>query len=126
MLRATKEALEAGIDEVKAGAHIGDISHAIEKRLRRDSLGIVEDLVGHGVGHEVHEDPEVPNYGMRGQGPVLKAGQTIAIEPMTTIGGKEVYMETDGWTISTRDHSLSAHFEHTVLVTDSGYEILTG
>lgn len=124
-LKATEEALMAGIDEVKDGVRIGDVSHAIERRLRRDNLGVVEDLVGHGVGHSVHEDPEVPNFGRAGKGPLLKQGMTIAIEPMATLGGKEVVLESDGWTISTRDGSLSFHFEHTVLVTSSGYEILT-
>lgn len=125
MLKATQESLWAGIDQVKAGAHVGDVSHAIEQRLRRDNLGVIEALVGHGVGHGVHEDPEVPNFGFKGQGPILKAGMTIAIEPMATLGGKQVYTEKDNWTISTSDQSLSAHFEHTVLVADGGCEVLT-
>lgn len=125
LLEATEQALYEGIDQVKHGVRIGDISNAIQRRLLRDDLGIVESLVGHGVGHEIHEEPEVPNFGMAGTGPTLKSGMTIAIEPMATIGGKAVYLEDDGWTITTRDHSLSAHFEHTVLVTDDGYEVLT-
>lgn len=125
MLKAVKEALWAGIEKVEDGVHTGDIGDAIEKRLRRDNLGVIEALVGHGVGHEVHEDPEIPNFGSKGQGPILKTGMTVAIEPMATLGSKEVYTEKDGWTISSRDHSLSGHFEHTVLVTDDGCEVLT-
>ncbi|MEX0748426.1 MAG: type I methionyl aminopeptidase [Candidatus Saccharimonadales bacterium] len=125
-LRATEEALFAGIEQVRPGVHIGDISQAIQRRLLRDGLGVVEDLVGHGVGHAVHEDPEIPNYGRAGAGPTLKSGMTVAIEPMATLGGKEVQLESDGWTISTQDRSLSMHFEHTVLVTPTGYEVLTG
>ncbi len=125
LLEATQQALYAGIEQVKSGARIGDISNAIQRRLLRDDLGVIESLVGHGVGHQVHEEPEVPNFGVTGAGPALKSGMTIAIEPMATLGGKEVYTEDDGWTITTRDRSLSAHFEHTVLVTDDGYEVLT-
>lgn len=126
LLKATEEALYLGIDQVKSGARTGDIGHAVEKRLRQDNLGVIESLVGHGVGHRVHEDPEVPNYGQRGSGALLKTGMTIAIEPMATLGGHEVVMGKDGWTISSRDGSLSAQFEHTVLVTDKGCEVLTG
>ncbi len=125
LLKATEESLYLGIDQVKAGARVGDISNAIEKRLKADGLGIIEDLIGHGVGHQVHEDPEIPNYGPAGKGPVLKSNMTIAIEPMATLGGKEVVMSSDGWTVVTGDGSLSAHFEHTVLVLDGGSEILT-
>ncbi|MEX0668329.1 MAG: type I methionyl aminopeptidase [Candidatus Saccharimonadales bacterium] len=125
LLKATEESLYAGIDQVKAGAKVGDISNAIEKRLRQDGLGVVEDLIGHGVGHKVHEDPEIPNYGLAGTGPVLKENMTIAIEPMATLGSKEVFTELDNWAMSTVDNSLSAHFEHTVLVLDKGYEVLT-
>lgn len=125
LLKATRESLEIGIDRVKSGIHIGDVSAAIEARLRRDNLGVVEDLVGHGVGYEMHEPPEIPNFGVAGRGEILKTDMTIAIEPMATLGGKEVFVDTDGWTVKTRDHSLSAHFEHTILVTESGAEILT-
>jgi methionyl aminopeptidase len=93
--------------------------------LAEHNYGIVRDLVGHGVGHELHEDPNVPNYGRRGTGTQLQAGMTIAIEPMATIGGYQVYAADDGWTILTADHSRAAHFEHTVLITDTGAEILT-
>jgi methionyl aminopeptidase len=124
LLVATSEALAAGIAQVKAGARVGDISRAIEARLRRDRLGVVEDLIGHGVGHALHEEPGIPNY-YAGDGPILESGMTIAIEPMATLGSKAVKMGRDGWTISAADGSLTAQFEHTVLVTDDGAEILT-
>lgn len=125
LLKATEEAMYAGIDVVKPGAHVGDIGAAVERRLRADNLGIVTKLVGHGVGHKVHEPPEIPNVGTAGQGPVLRANTAIAIEPMATLGSGDVEILDDGWTVRTRDGSLSAHFEHTVLITDDGYEILT-
>jgi methionyl aminopeptidase len=93
--------------------------------LDKENLGIVRELVGHGVGHAVHEDPNLPNYGIAGTGPALKAGMTIALEPMATLGGYHIKVDPDGWTIRTADGSLSAHFEHTILVTQKGYEILT-
>jgi methionyl aminopeptidase len=125
LVKATEEALMIGIDQVRAGVHIGDIGAAIEARLRKDKLGVIEDLAGHGVGHELHEEPWVPNFGTVGRGPVLREGMTIAIEPMATLGTHEVVWGIDGWTISTGDGSLGAHFEHTVLVTKDGAEILT-
>ncbi|MBW3537938.1 type I methionyl aminopeptidase [Candidatus Parcubacteria bacterium] len=125
LLAATREALSCGIKAVKAGARVGDISQAVQRRLERDRLGIVEELAGHGVGHSLHEEPWIPNFGAAGTGPRLEAGMTIAIEPMATLGGKAVAWGDDGWTISAADGSLSAHFEHTVLVTDTGAEILT-
>lgn len=125
LLTATREALELGIKQVRGGCHVGDISAAVEQRLRRDRLGVIEDLSGHGVGHQVHEDPLVLNYGRAGTGMKLKAGMSIAIEPMATLGGKDVYMDNDGWTIKTADGSLGAQFEHTVLVTEDGHEIVT-
>lgn len=125
LMKVTKEALQAGIDQVRAGARVGDISAAVEERLRRDNLGVVEELAGHGVGHALHEEPWIPNFGRRGKGPILKTGMTIAIEPMATLGRKDVMWHRDGWTISTHDGSLAAHFEHTVLVTDDGHEVLT-
>lgn len=125
LLNATMQALDAGIGQVRAGARVGDISHAVEVRLRRDKLGIIEELSGHGVGHEVHEDPIVLNYGRAGTGARLKAGMSIAIEPMATLGARHIYVADDGWTIKTSDGSLGAQFEHTVLVTDDGFEILT-
>lgn len=125
LLEGTERALYAGLDAVKDGCRVGDISAAVEKVLRAHDLGIVRELVGHGVGHEMHEDPEIPNYGHAGTGPVLKAGQTIAIEPITTLGDHRIFQAHDGWTLLTVDGSRSAQFEHTVLVTRTGHEILT-
>ena len=125
LLEGTERALYAGIDQVKAGAHVGDISSAVEAVLKGYSLGIVRELVGHGVGHELHESPEIPNYGRAGTGPVLRAGMTIAIEPITTLGSHKIFQAHDGWTLLTVDGSRSAQFEHTVLVTETGAEILT-
>ena len=125
LLKATQQALDEGIAQVRAGARVGDIAHAIERRLRRDKLGVVEELSGHGVGHRVHEEPLILNYGRAGTGARLKAGMTIAIEPMATLGGKEIFVDDDGWTIRTSDGSMAAQFEHSVLVTDDGFEVLT-
>lgn len=125
LMKATEQSLYAGIDAIKGPVRVGDISAAVEKVLKDAKLGIIRDLVGHGVGHEMHEDPEIPNYGKKGTGPLLTPGDTIAIEPMATLGGEKIKVDDDGWTISTKDGSLAAHFEHTVLVTESGAEILT-
>jgi methionyl aminopeptidase len=125
LIAGTLESLDAGIEKAKDGANIGDISYAVQQVLDTYGYGIVRDLVGHGVGHELHEDPNIPNYGKAGSGIKLKAGMTIAIEPMTTLGSYKVYTAEDGWTILTRDNSLAAHFEDTVLITDSKPEILT-
>jgi methionyl aminopeptidase len=125
LLNATRQALDLGISKVHAGARVGDIAHAIEVRLRRDKLGVIEELSGHGVGDQVHEDPLILNYGRAGTGGRLIAGMSIAIEPMATLGGRDIYVDTDGWTIRTSDGSLGAQFEHTVVVTDDGYEIVT-
>lgn len=125
LVRDTEAAMLAGIEELKDGVRVGDIGAAIEKELDKKDYGIVRDLVGHGVGHHLHEDPNIPNYGRPGSGPMLRAGMTIAIEPMVTLGGDEVVMADDQWTIQTRDGSLAAHFEHTILITEDGYEVLT-
>lgn len=125
LIKGTEEALQAGINAVRDGCQVGDVSAAIEAVLRSHKLGIVRDLVGHGVGHELHEEPNIPNYGKAGKGPVLKAGMTIAIEPITTLGAESIIGDVDGWTLWTTDHSWSAQFEHTVLVTENGAEILT-
>lgn len=125
LIRGTEKALYAGLGVVRQGCRVGDISAAIERTLRTYKLGIVRELVGHGVGHELHEEPEIPNYGKSGTGPVLKAGMTVAIEPITTLGDPAIVEEADGWTLRTADRSWSAQFEHTVLVTASGCEILT-
>lgn len=125
LISTTERSLMAGIDVLKAGVRVGDIASAIQKVLDAGGYGIVQDLVGHGVGHQVHEDPNIPNYGHAGSGPVLQAGMTIAIEPMATLGGWAVMIDDDNWTIRTKDRSLAAHFEHTILITEKGYEILT-
>jgi methionyl aminopeptidase len=125
LIKYTEQSLLIGIDAVHNNVRTGDIGAAIEKELTRHKYGIVRDLVGHGVGDEVHEDPNIPNYGRGNTGPKLLAGMTIAIEPMATLGTDRVYIGADGWTVSTWDGSWSAHFEHTVVVTEDGAEILT-
>lgn len=125
LIKGTERALYDGLRAVKAGVRVGDVSAAIERTLRKYKLGIVRELVGHGVGHQLHEDPEVPNYGKAGTGSVLKSGMTIAIEPITTLGRPDIALLPDGWTLITRDGSWSAQVEHTVLVTSTGCEILT-
>ncbi|MGB4800479.1 MAG: type I methionyl aminopeptidase [Candidatus Saccharimonadales bacterium] len=125
LLRGTEEALYTAIDMVQDGVRVGDISATIETVLRSYNLGIVRELVGHGVGHELHEEPEIPNYGPAGRGPILRAGMTIAIEPITTLGDHRIFGAHDGWTLLTVDGSRSAQFEHTLLVTQNGCEILT-
>lgn len=126
LLKYTHEALFQGLEEVKPGNRIGDISFRIEDYAKKHNLGVVKELVGHGVGTSIHEDPDVPNYGKKGTGPKLKKGMVLAIEPMLNLGSPEIVILEDNWTIETRDYSPSAHFEHTVVVTDDGYEILTG
>ena len=125
LITATKQSLQAGIDVIEDGVFTGTIGAAIQSVLENARLGIVRDLVGHGVGHNVHEDPNIPNYGTIDSGVALEAGMTIAIEPMATLGTDRVGILSDGWTVVTADDSLSAHFEHTVLITADGYEILT-
>jgi len=125
LLDGTLEALMAGIKVIKGETLVGDISAAIEAVLNRYKFGIIRTLVGHGVGHEIHEEPNIPNYGKAGTGMSLRPGMTIAIEPMATLGGDDVVTHQDGWTIKSLDDSMTAHFEHTVLITDSGFEILT-
>jgi len=125
LVKITEESLYAGINVVKNGVKTGDIGHAVEKVLNKHHYGVVRDLVGHGVGHHLHEDPNVPNYGFPGSGVSLSKGMTIAIEPMATLGSKSVFMANDGWTIKTVDGSNSAHFEHTVLISEDHAEILT-
>ncbi|QQG42627.1 MAG: type I methionyl aminopeptidase [Candidatus Giovannonibacteria bacterium] len=132
LIEATKKSLEIGIAEVRVGAHVGDIGYAIQKYLEKEAslpdgqgFSVVRELVGHGVGHAVHEDPEIPNFGKRGAGPELIEGMVIALEPMATDGSPKVKLAADGWTWLTRDGSRAAHFEHTVVVTKDGAEILT-
>lgn len=126
LLKVTEQSLYSGIDAIKgSGTRVGDISAAIEEVLDKGKLGIIRNLVGHGVGHQMHMAPEVPNFGTKGTGPVLQAGDTIAIEPMASLGGEQIVTDDDEWTLSMKDGSLGAHFEHTVLITEDGAEILT-
>lgn len=125
LLTTTERALYAGIDAIHGPVRTGDISAAVEKVLTQGKIGIIRELVGHGVGHLMHEAPEVPNYGRAGTGPLLGVGDTIAIEPLTSLGSERIKVDADGWTLITRDDSLAAQFEHTVLITESGAEILT-
>ena len=125
LVNDTQKALLAGISVVTDGVKVGDISSAIEEVLSRGKYGIVRDLVGHGVGHRLHEDPNIPNYGRPNNGPQLRQGMTIAIEPMATLGDFKVEVDEDDWTMRTKDGSFAAHFEHTVLITERGAEILT-
>jgi methionyl aminopeptidase len=125
LLRYTEASLYEGISVLHDNVRVGDIGAAVQKVLEKHHYGIVRDMVGHGVGHEIHEDPNIPNYGRKGTGPFLEAGMTIAIEPMATLGTDRVYIADDGWTVLTNDGSWAAHFEHTVLITDDGFEILT-
>lgn len=125
LISLTEQSLYAGIDAIKGPVYTGDIAAAVEKVLKKGRLGIIRDLVGHGVGHRMHMPPDVPNYGKKGRGALLLPGDTIAIEPMATLGGEKIKTLDDGWTISTRDGSVAAHFEHTVLITETGAEIIT-
>lgn len=125
LLAATERSLYAGIDAIKGPVYTGDIAAAVENVLHTAKLGIIRDLVGHGVGLKMHMPPDIPNYGRKGTGVLLKPGDTIAIEPMATLGGEKIVTLDDDWTIATRDGSLAAHFEHTVLITEHGAEILT-
>jgi methionyl aminopeptidase len=125
LLKETKASLYKGIEQAVAGNRVGDISYAIQNYVSPKGYGVVRELVGHGVGANLHEKPEVPNYGKRGSGPLLQVGMTLAIEPMITLGKKDVVQEKDGWTIRTRDKKPAAHFEHTVVVRKDKAEILT-
>ena len=125
LLNFTERSLFAGIDAIKGPVYTGTIGSAIEKVLTEAKLGIIRDLVGHGVGHKMQQNPEIPNWGIKGTGVLLITGDTVAIEPMATLGGDATKTDKDGWTIRTRDGSLAAHFEHTVLITETGAEILT-
>jgi methionyl aminopeptidase len=125
LIEVTERSMMAGVGAVRDGVRTGDIGAAVEAVLKGGNYGIVRDLVGHGVGHELHEDPNVPNYGRANTGERLLKGMTIAIEPMATLGSERVYVARDGWTIQTQDGSRAAHFEHTVLITEDGAEIIT-
>jgi methionyl aminopeptidase len=124
-LEITKRSLDLAIDEVKIGARIGDLGFVVQNLLESKGYGVVRALVGHGIGRNLHEDPDIPNYGLPRTGEMLKEGMVLAIEPMSTMGGYEVFTDSDGWSIKTFDGSLSAHFEDTVVVGKDGPEILT-
>lgn len=125
LLRVTEESLYAGIAAAHVGARLGDISSAVQTHVEKHGLSVVRDFVGHGIGRQMHEEPQVPNYGAPGRGLQLKAGLALAIEPMINLGGYEVEVKPDGWTVVTKDGSLSAHFEHTIFLTPEGPQILT-
>lgn len=125
LLDVTREALELGIDQARPGKRLGDIGHAIQAHAETAGFSVVRELVGHGIGREPHEDPQVPNFGIAGQGARLKEGLVLAIEPMVNAGGSEVRTLPDRWTVVTADHRRSAHFEHTVAVTPNGPRVLT-
>ena len=121
----TEKALYEGVKMVRPGNRIGDISSAVEKYANNHHLGVVRELCGHGIGTNMHEDPDVPNYGKSGTGPLLKEGMVICIEPMLNLGKRYVYLMNDNWTVKTEDGKPAAHYEHTILVTKDGFEILT-
>lgn len=125
LLEHTEKSLFEGLKQVKPKNRVGDIGYAIENYATKYNLGVVKELVGHGVGNQLHEDPDVPNYGKKNTGPLLKEGMVIAVEPMINLGTADVFLLDDDWTVITADDQPSAHFEHTVLITKDGYEILT-
>jgi methionyl aminopeptidase len=125
LLDAGQAALEAGIEEARAGKRVGDISAAVQRTTEAAGFSVVRSLVGHGIGRSMHEEPQIPNFGRPGRGPILAPGMTLAIEPMINAGSPEVVVAADRWSISTQDGALSAHFEHTVAVTEEGPRILT-
>ncbi len=125
LLQATEGARTAGIASARSGAHLSDISAAIQSFVEARGFSVVREYVGHGIGREMHEEPQIPNFGPRGQGPVLQRGMALALEPMVNIGGWQTKVGSDGWTVTTADGSLCAHFEHTIAITDGEPEILT-
>lgn len=125
LLKTTEESLMIGIDQARAGNRIGDIGYAVQSHAESNGYSVVRDFVGHGIGRNLHEDPQIPNYGNRGQGPRIKAGMVLAIEPMVCQGRADVEVLSDNWTAVTRDRSLAAHFEHSVAITENGPEILS-
>jgi methionyl aminopeptidase len=126
LLEIGQAALAAGVTQARAGNRLSDISHAVQSVTEAAGFSVIRSLVGHGVGRSMHEDPQIPNFGAPGRGPLLQPGMTLAIEPMINAGGPDVYLHDDHWSISTEDGSLSCHFEHTVAVTETGPRILTG
>lgn len=125
LMKATEQALYEGIDQCFEGRRIGDISNAVQRTVERKGFSVVRDLVGHGIGIKMHEEPQIPNYGKNKSGEIIRKGMTFAIEPMVNHGKPDVVVDSDDWTVRTKDNSLSAHFEHTVAVTDDGPLILT-
>jgi methionyl aminopeptidase len=125
LVRATEEALEAGISQIAPGARLSDVGAAVQQVAEGAGFSVVREYVGHGIGRSLHEDPQIPNYGEPGRGPLIKPGLVVAVEPMVNIGGWETRVLADDWTVVTEDGSLSAHFEHTIAVTEDGREILT-
>ena len=125
LLRVTKECLHIGINEAKPGNRIGDIGFAIQAHAERFGYSVVKDLVGHGIGEKLHEEPQIPNYGIKNSGPLIKKGMCFAIEPMINLGSEEIFTTEDKWTVCTKDGSCSAHFEHTVTINEEGAQILT-
>ncbi|MFV0246496.1 MAG: type I methionyl aminopeptidase [Mycoplasmatales bacterium] len=125
LLEHTEKSLYEGLNVIREGIHLSDVSNAIETYANKYNLGIVREFAGHGVGKSIHEEPQILNYGPKGRGPILKAGMVLAIEPMLNFGSDDIVFHNDGWTISTSDKKNSAHFEHTIIVTTDGYEITT-
>jgi len=125
LLTTTEASLFAGIEKAVAGNHLGDISAAIQERVERDDFSIIRNLVGHGIGRDMHEEPQIPNFGKPGEGPLLEEGMALAIEPMVNVGSPGVRMGDDGWAVYSEDESLAAHFEFTVAVTSDGPRVLT-
>lgn len=125
LLQVTRDALEAAIEQAMPGNRLSDISHSIEKKAKAAGFSVVREFVGHGIGRDMHEDPQIPNFGPPGRGPRLKKGMTLAIEPMINLGVEEIEVMPDGWTVLTKDRKPSAHFEHTVALRDGQAEILT-
>jgi methionyl aminopeptidase len=125
LVRVTEESLEAGISQIRAGGRLSDVGHAVQQVVEGAGFGIVREYVGHGIGRALHEDPQIPNYGDPGRGLVIKPGLVVAVEPMVNLGGWRTRVLADRWTVVTADGSLSAHFEHTIAVTDDGPEVLT-
>lgn len=125
LVRVTEEALQAAIQQIRAGAFLSDVGHAVEQVAGGAGFGVVREYVGHGIGRALHEDPQVPNYGSPGRGPKMREGLVIAVEPMVNLGSWETVLMPDEWTVVTADGSLSAHFEHTIAITEDGTEVLT-
>jgi methionyl aminopeptidase len=125
LLKATREALEAGLEQCVAGNRLGDVSHAVQERVEHDDLAVIRSLVGHGIGRQMHEDPQVPNFGEAGRGPVIENGMVFCVEPMVSAGAHGVRMGDDNWAIYSEDGALTAHFEHTIAVTEQGPRVLT-